>query len=249
MNLQVEYQGSGPLLLLIHGWGMHGGLWGSVVPQLSAHFKVGIIDLPGHGHSMMQDFPLDSLVVQLSAQFDGPLALCGWSLGGQIALHWARRFPKQISQLVLVASTPCFVRRPGWDYAMQPEILAEFAAALQQNAALTLRRFLALVDNERAMQGQLRSLLASRKQADIRALQAGLELLRDLDLRQELPYIAQPALIIAGFRDTLTPLAAARYLAQQLPDARLAIIEGAAHAPFVSHPEIFLTHLLSFLHG
>ncbi len=249
MNWQVERQGSGSPLLLIHGWGMHSGLWGNLVPQLAEHFQVITVDLPGHGNSARQDFSLDSLVAQLSAQFEEPLSICGWSLGGQLALHWALRFPPQINRLVLVACTPCFVRRPGWDCAMPAETFAEFSASLQQNPALTLRRFLALQTMERALLSQMRSLLASRKQADSQALRAGLELLRDLDLRDALPGITQPALIMAGFRDTLTPMAAAQYLATQMPDARLAAIEGAAHVPFLSHQEVFLKHLLSFLHG
>ena len=186
----------------------------------------------------------------MAAQFDEPLSLCGWSLGGQIALRWAMRHPQQISRLVLVASTPCFVRRPGWDCAVEDETLAGFAASLQQNYALTLRRFLAqqVGERNRELLAELCQALAGRHEPDMDALQAGLKMLRDCDLRLALPDIAQPVLVVAGVRDTLTPIQASHYLAAQLPDARLAIVEGAAHTPFLSHPDIFLKHLMSFLH-
>ena len=270
MNLHVDSYGSGAPLLLIHGWGMHGGMWGGVAEQLAEHFRVLVVDLPGHGYSAVSSewrvvsgkqiphlplttyhSPLDNIIDQLSAQFDEPLAVCGWSLGGQIALRWAMRHPQQISRLALVASTPCFVRQPGWECALAAETLAEFAAALRQDYALTLRRFLALQvrgsERERELLAALRGALASRGVPDLGALQAGLEILRDCDLRGALPGIHQPALVVAGERDTLTPPQAARYLAAQLPKARLAVIEGAAHAPFLSHPEIFAECVCDFL--
>ncbi|MCR4297888.1 MAG: alpha/beta fold hydrolase [Gallionella sp.] len=272
--LHVDSYGSGAPLLLIHGWGMHGGMWGGVAERLAEHFRVLAVDLPGHGFSASnvgwversethhapdiddgyrcaQPILLET-VEALSAQFDEPLTVCGWSLGGQVALRWALRHPQQISRLVLVASTPCFVRRPGWECAMAAEKLAEFAAALQQDYALTLQRFLALQvrgsERERELLVALRSALLSRGEPDLGALQAGLEILRDCDLRSALPSIRQPALVIGGERDTLTPPLAAHYLAAQLPDARLVAIKGAAHAPFLSHPDEFMKHLTSFLH-
>jgi len=264
MSLHVDSYGSGAPLLLIHGWGMHGGMWGGVAEQLAKHFRVLAVDLPGHGFSvgrdssrhsgdvgMNPDLLMDSLVDQLSAQFDEPLAVCGWSLGGQIALRWAMHHPQQISRMVLVASTPCFVRRTGWECGMAAETLAEFAAALQQDYALTLRRFLALQvrgsERERELLAALRNALLSRGEPDLAALQSGLEILRDCDLRSVLSDIRQPALVVAGERDTLTPPQASHYLAAQMPNARLAAIKGAAHAPFLSHPDEFMMQLKKFM--
>jgi pimeloyl-[acyl-carrier protein] methyl ester esterase len=271
--LHIEMQGSGAPLLLIHGWGMHGGMWGSVAEQLAKHFRVLAVDLPGHGHSKIEKgeegrgkgqdqvlpfslppspFSIDSIVDELATQFDEPFSVCGWSLGGQIALRWAMRHPQQVERLALVASTPCFVRRPGWECGMAQETLAGFASALQQDYAPTLRRFLALQvrgsDNERELLAALRSALSSRGEPDLGALRAGLEILRDCDLRGALPGIKQPALVVCGERDTLTPPQASYYLAAQLPGALLAEIKGAAHAPFLSHPDEFMKHLMSFLH-
>ncbi|MFZ3019097.1 MAG: alpha/beta fold hydrolase [Gallionella sp.] len=287
--LHVEESGSGEPLLLIHGWGMHGGMWGSAVERLARDFRVIAVDLPGHGFSGKGEgrgdearegirekgdahpapaarpslpgglpfplppspFSLEDIVDALSAQFSEPLNLCGWSLGGQIALRWAARHPQQVRRLVLVTSTPCFVRQPGWDCAMAADMLAGFAAALEQNYALTLRRFLALQvrgsENERELLASLRSALFSRGEPELAALQAGLNILRDCDLRDSLPQIVQPALVIAGERDTLTPPDASRHLAERMPQARLVLVEGAAHAPFLSHPDRFVACIKDFL--
>jgi pimeloyl-[acyl-carrier protein] methyl ester esterase len=265
MSLHVESHGSGAPLVLIHGWGMHGGIWDNVVAQLAQDFRVHCVDLPGHGYSSRdkgQDTPfshspypltLDAIVDELSAQFDEPLNVCGWSLGGLVALRWAQLAPQQVRRLVLVASTPCFAEREGWLFGMAAASLRQFAAELELDHAATLRRFLALQlrgsANERALLADMRSRLFSRGEPDVKALRGGLEILRDADLRNELASICQPALLIAGERDKLTPPAASFYMAQSLPDARVVEIAGAAHAPFLSHPEIFVEQIMDFLHG
>lgn len=264
MNLHVERYGSGAPLLLIHGWGMHGGMWGEVVNRLAEQFCVHVVDLPGHGHSGVCSTPLraeqeqgvpaqlEQIVDTLAVQFDEPLSLCGWSLGGQIALRWAMRYPQQIHRLVLVASTPCFVQQADWTCALEATTLQQFSVALQQHYAQTLRRFLALQvrgsEQERELLLTLRKTLFSRGEPELSALQAGLDILQDCDLRKHLAAIQNATLVVAGERDTLTPLAASEYMVNHLPNGRLSTISGAAHAPFLSHTEVFLQHLKRFLH-
>lgn len=253
MNLHIEYHGDGPPLLLLHGWGMHGGIWGRLVERLAQHRRVVSVDLPGHGGSAPLDvYGLDEMVDSLSAQFDESMTVCGWSLGGQLALRWAERYPQQVNKLVLLASTPRFVQDDDWPHAMAAVTLQEFAAALLQNHAATLKRFLALQvrgsENERELLADLRARLFSRGEPDMAALRGGLDILRDTDLRKRLPQLQQPVLAIAGERDMLTPAAASEWMAQALPHARLEIIAGAAHAPFLSHPERVLELMVDFLH-
>jgi pimeloyl-[acyl-carrier protein] methyl ester esterase len=253
MNLHVESIGSGEPLLLIHGWGMHGGVWTDVAQRLAQDFHVISVDLPGFGASTpLPQTNLDGLVQALSDQFAAPLNVLGWSLGGQVALHWAGREPDKVRRLVLVTSTPCFAEREDWLFGMAGEVLAKFAAELEQNHAATLRRFIALQlrgsENERELLAQLRERLFSRGEPDMGALRGGLEILRDADLRAGLPEIAQPTLLIAGERDKLTPPEASYYLAQSMPSARVVEVADAAHAPFLSHPDIFVEQVKSFLH-
>ena len=115
-----------------------------------------------------------------------------------------------------------------------------------------MRRFIALQlrgsENERELLALLRERLFMRGEPDMAALRAGLNILRDADMRSELQNIRQPVLIVAGERDKLTPPEASYHLAQAMPSARLVEVAGAAHAPFLSHPEIFVEQIKSFLH-
>lgn len=265
MSLHVETVGSGAPLVLLHGWGMHGGVWSDVAQQLAADFQVHSVDLPGYGFSVGRDssrlgddvrmnpnLRIDVIVDELASNFFEPVSLCGWSLGGQIAQRWAVREPEKVRRLILVASTPCFAEREDWLFGMQNEVLGKFAAELEQNHAVTLRRFISLQlrgsENERELLTLLRERLFSRGEPDMAALRAGLNILRDADQRAELQDIKQPTLVISGERDKLTPPQASCYMAQFIPDARMVEVKGAAHAPFLSHPEIFIEHVKSFLH-
>ena len=236
---------------------MHGGIWSEVAQELAADFTVHSVDLPGYGNSKngvegTEKSTLDLIVDKLSAFFVEPLILCGWSLGGQVAMHWAMREPDKVKRMILVASTPCFAEREDWSFGMEKNVLEKFAAELEQNHAATLRRFITLQlrgsENEKELLMMLRERLFSRGQPDIGALRAGLNILRDVDLRMELNNISQPTLVIAGERDRLTPPEASHYLAQAIPSAHLVEIKGAAHVPFMSHPDEFVRHVKSFLY-
>ncbi len=147
-------------------------------------------------------------------------------------MRWALRDPRQVQRLVLVASTPCFAQRDDWQHGMPQDTLRQFAAELEQDYAATLRKFLALQvrgsAGERELLAALRASVSSRGEPDPDALRTGLDILRDLDLRNALPEIRQPALVIAGERDRLSPPQASRYLAQAMPNARAVEIRGAA---------------------
>lgn len=252
MSLHVETIGSGTPLVLIHGWGMHGGVWSDVAQRLSHHHEVHCVDLPGFGASVaLSKTDLDSLVRSLAEHFVEPVNVCGWSLGGQVAMHWAVREPTKVNKLIVVTSTPCFTNRDDWSFGLPSEVLEKFAAELQHNHAATLRRFISLQlrgsENERELLTKLREQLFSRGEPDMSALRGGLEILRDADQRLEVAGIEQQTLVIAGQRDKLTPPEASHYLAQAIPNARLVEIEGAAHTPFLSHPEVFIEQVKSFL--
>ncbi|MGA2150913.1 MAG: alpha/beta fold hydrolase, partial [Geobacteraceae bacterium] len=67
------------------------------------------------------------------------------------------------------------------------------------------------------------------------------------DIREKLPAIDRPVLLIHGSADTICPPSVARYLAERLPDARLVMLDGAGHAPFLSRPDEFNAILRKFL--
>lgn len=251
MSVHVEVTGSGPALVLLHGWGMHGGIWQPVRDALAARFTLHIVDLPGHGFSRAENFGnVREVAAQVARALPQSYALCGWSLGGHVAMALADS-GAPIHSLVLVATTPCFVQQADWPHAMTPAVLAEFSSRLASDYRKTLLNFLnlqALNDaRARATIHALRSELFARGEPSADALNAGLNVLAHSDLRSAIPHIAQPTLVIHGDRDALTPLGAGRWLAATLPDARLIEMPQCAHVPFLSHPEAFSAAVIDFL--
>jgi pimeloyl-[acyl-carrier protein] methyl ester esterase len=252
-GLHVETLGSGPDVVMLHGWALHGGMWGPWIDPLAEHARLHVVDLPGHGHSRWRDEIVDigGLAQSVLPVLPRGATVLGWSLGGMVALELARRHPQHVGSLVLIATTPRFVAGDGWKHGMRGDVLDGFARALAQDYRGRVRNFLALqtLGDENAAQAlrTLRSKLGTHGEPDPRALAAGLGILRSVDLRDDLSRIAHPALVIAGERDRLTPAEAGRELALQLPAARLCVIERAGHAPFLSHPDEVLKEVVPFL--
>lgn len=252
MSLYVEQRGSGPDLVLLHGWGLHSGLFEPVVDALAAHYQLHLVDLPGHGRSSMPEceYTLANIAALIAEAVPANATWLGWSLGGRIALTAAAN-DHAISKLILVGANPCFVQRPDWPHAMPEAELAQFATSLRDDYRATLRRFVAVQSrgSERGREElrRLRETLFDHGEPAAEALAAGLQLLGDADLRPQLAAIKQPTLILHGERDTLAPLAAAEYTAAEMPNAKLVCIVGAGHAPFISHPQAFISAIKEFV--
>lgn len=254
MSLYVESVGNGPDLIMLHGWGLHGGLFRPVVEALAEQFRLHLVDLPGHGRSNMSegDYTLSSLATVIADNVPRNATWLGWSLGGRVALQ-AAADGQEIKGLILVGANPCFVQQAGWPHAMPQEELMQFAESLKKDYRQTLQRFIALQSrgSERGRE-ELRALrgeLFEHGEPSKAALADGLELLREADLRPLLPNIKQTTLILHGKRDTLVPITAAEYSVSQLPHGSLRVIEGAGHAPFISHPDQFVAAIEEFMHG
>jgi malonyl-CoA O-methyltransferase len=251
--LHVEIRGAGPDVVLLHGWALHGGMWGPWVDELSRRARLHFIDLPGHGRSRWPEgaATLRDLARAVSPHVPQGAAVLGWSLGGMVALELARSRPGDLAALVLIATTPCFLAREDWPAGMNPGVLDGFAAGLAGDYRRTLSNFLALQTwgDENATQAlrSLRANLDSHGEPDPQALAAGLGILRTADLRDALPTITTPSLVIAGEHDRITPVAAGRELASRLPSARFVEVPKAGHAPFLSHPEEVRREVESFL--
>jgi malonyl-CoA O-methyltransferase len=251
--LHVEIRGDGPDIVLLHGWALHGGMWGPWLEDLSRRARLHFIDLPGHGRSPWPEgaSTLRDLAHAVSPHVPQGAAVLGWSLGGMVALELARSRPGDLAALVLVATTPRFLAHADWSAGMSPEVLDGFAAGLASDYRRTITNFLALQTwgDENATQAlrSLRANLDSHGELDPQALAAGLDILRHADLRDDLAAIAVPTLVVAGEHDRITPVAAGRELASRLPSARFVAVPKAGHAPFLSHPDAVLLAVESFL--
>ncbi len=251
MSLLRTALGAGRDLVLVHGWGTHGGIWSDLADGLALRFRVHVVDLPGCGESAdCTPYSLDHVATMLARDMPPRCGVVGWSLGGQIALAWARKAPSQVERVALIATNPCFTRREDWPHAVSGDVLQEFGRALAADCLGTLQRFFSLQalgdERTREVAVRLRACLEQGGAPSPAALTGGLGILLEADQRAELAAISQPVLVLHGERDRIAPLAAAEHLGRSLVNAELVVIPGAAHAPFVtSLPEVS-AHLTRF---
>jgi pimeloyl-[acyl-carrier protein] methyl ester esterase len=229
-------------VVLLHGWGLGASVFDGLSRQLAAGSEASALDLPGYGaFATRAAGGLEEIAERIAASAPRRCCVVGWSLGALAALAWARSRPEQVQRLALVAATPCFVQREDWSAAMERPVFDAFAQTLGHDRAGTLERFVSLQaqgdSDARATMHALRAALRTGAAPGIEVLEQGLRILCETDLRPHLRAVEQPALVVHGDRDRLVPRAAAEHLARALPHARLAVIPGAAHAPFVSQPE------------
>ncbi len=253
MSLHIQREGVGPPLVFLHGWGMNSDVWEEISPQLSQRYTVILIDLPGHGRSTLSphDYQLEQLAEELIEVIPQAAILVGWSLGGLIALQIAHQYPEQIKSLVMVTSSPRFVQGDSWPYGVDSAIFDKFSRDLREDYQATLKRFIAIQAmgscHAKSEIRTLRERILRHGNPHNKALQGGLRLLQQSDLRQALAELHCPVKLILGSRDTLAPARIADILSSQHPHLESSIIQGAAHAPFISHTDEFLTLLNEFI--
>ncbi|WP_300335885.1 alpha/beta fold hydrolase [Accumulibacter sp.] len=242
--------GSGPDLALIHGWGLGSRVWQPLVEALSPRHRVHLVELPGYGQAATDSGDFTATAQALLDTLPTAVTICGWSLGAMLAMRAAVLAPERLAGLVLVGATPCFVQRSDWPTAQPAALLDSFAASVSTRPEQTLQRFAALLSQgDGAARAISRCLLAGLRESQTPAsevLRRGLDWLRDVDLRPLLPGLGIRSLLIHGENDALNPLAAAQFLAERLPAARIEVFAGAGHAPFLADPDRFVRLLDAF---
>lgn len=236
--------------VFVHGWGMNSAVWDECLSRLPDWINVVVVDLPGHGS--MSGVPADSLddyVQALIPLVHQPVIWVGWSLGGLAVLRLAELYPQRVAAALLVATNPCFVRRADWSCAVETKIFDQFADDLKQNQEKTIRRFLALqvkgLPDAMKVVRQLQASMQSRGQATTQALNSGLRVLLETDLRQTLSLIESPLHWSLGGRDSLVPVELAQVLTDEYAQDNVVMNMPASHAPFISHDEAFIQQLLA----
>ncbi len=250
--LNVEVSGAGPPLVLLHGWALNLRVFDPVAVSLARQFTLHAVDLPGHGRSRapLLVSGIDVLAAELLQHLPAQFHLCGWSLGGLLAMAMAAHAPQRLLSLTLVASTPRFMAGDDWPHGVRSTVLQAMAQRLNEDAQGAVHDMLELqVRGSRhpaAVLQQLRRALQQQGIAPADTLAAGLQLLGDTDLRALVPRITTRTLVMSGQYDRVTHPAASRWLAQQLPQAALREFARCGHAPFLSHPAEFVDHFCAF---
>ncbi len=247
--MHIDVQGSGPDLVLIHGWAMHGGIFAPLLEHLLPRFRVHLVDLPGHGRSGDERaFDVADCARRIASAT--PRALwAGWSLGGTVALRAALDHADRVRGLVMIASSPRFVAAADWPQGVPMEVFAAFGADLEARYRDSIERFLALEtmgsSNAQAELRELKRQVYAHGEPSVPALQDGLRALETEDLRGDLARLAVRSLWIGGRRDRLVAPDAMRWAARHAPDGRY-LEFNSGHAPFIGHADAVAAAIAQF---
>jgi len=240
---RYERAGSGPPVLVLHGWGASVEAVGGIVNGLKGVADAIAVDLPGFGQTGMppepwgvSDYAGWVLAFLDSLGLDEPIDVVGHSHGGRVAIWIAAHRPERIGKLVLTDAAGIRHRPPKW----------YLKVGLAKTAKHAGRR---LGPPGRALQRQIAGRSASTDYAAAGALRPTMAKVVNEDLTHLLPRIRASTLLIWGSDDDATPLADGHTMEKLIPDAGLVVFEGAGHFAYADQPQRFGTVVRHFLVG
>lgn len=254
MNTQkLNYKtiGTGPALILIHGWGFSRVIWEPIIKLLSQQYKVTIIDLPGYGENKFPASyqPIDTILKQLVDITPPQAAYLGWSLGGLINLAFALHYPQKVTKLIFTGSAPRLIKDSNWA-GMSITMVKQFAQSLELDLKNNWVRFIVAQIRDNlpiALSNMLKNQILQNGVPDKTALLTGLQFLINSDYRKQLASINCPQLYLFGEMDATTPASLAKSIQQIDKRAQTQVINNAGHMAFLSHSQHFLNAINQFL--
>lgn len=257
--LNVELAGSGPPVVLLHGFTGSAAGWGRFGELLAERHTVVAVDIVGHGRSDAPPSVADYGMERATADLVAAARLCGYtraawlgySMGGRTALQVAVAHPEAVERLALIGGAPGIA--DAGERATRVKSDEELAERIGRDG---ITAFVDYWENIPLFASQKR--MAADRKAAVRAgrlanAPAGLaNSLRGMGagaqrpLHAELPAIAIPVLAIAGELDTKY-VGVGRAIAGAVPGGRAAVIADAGHAPQVERPEATAAVVLPFL--
>lgn len=251
-----EVSGSGEDIVVLHGWGLNANIWTPVMSALSQQGRLTRMDLPGYGESPWPanaPITFDKLCEFTLAALPERCHVIGWSLGGLVATQLVLDAPQRFNSLTTVASSPFFPAvEPDWP-GIEPSILSQFGKQLSKDFRRTVERFLALQSmgspHAKADVKAIKEWLFSKPMASVEVLDAGLDMLAQVDLREQLQHIEIPFFRIYGRLDALVPAKIDKQVQRLAPQSQSYVAPRCSHAPFISDPEAFLAAWQTFYQG
>lgn len=245
LHLNVVEQGSGPPLLLVHGFPLDHAMWSGQIGELAKEFRVIAPDLRGFGQSevttgtvTMQQYADDLAKLLDALGVNEPVAFCGLSMGGYIAWQFVARHRNKLGALIVADSravadnekaaagrkeTADKVEKEGSKVVADAMLAKLFPAGEIERGAPFVKATQAVM-------------LAAPPEGVAAALRGMAE---RPDFTSELPKIDVPTLIICGEEDAIAPPAEMQAIAKAIPGAKYVCIAGAGHmAPLEKPAEV-----------
>jgi pimeloyl-ACP methyl ester carboxylesterase len=241
VNIHYEVHGSGPPLLLTHGYSSTSAMWHGQIAALSKHHKLILWDMRGHGQS---DYPVDAAaysealtVGDMAALLDKAGAasaiIGGLSLGGYMSLAFYRAHPERVRALLIIDTGPGFKKdeaRDAWNKRAD-----ETGDRFEREGLEVLKSL-----------SRERSSVVHRDASGLARAARGMLTQRDADVIETLPHVKVPSLVVVGADDTPF-LAASDYMAAKIPGAKKVVIPAAGHAANIDQPQAFIDAVMPFL--
>lgn len=248
LNYLVEGPEDAPVLVLSNSLGTAMEMWDAQAPALRERFRLLRYDTRGHGGSPAPPGPYEigdlgrDVIHLLDRLGIGRASFCGLSVGGMTGMWLAAEAPERIERLVLLCTSALLGPKSVWD---------------ERIATATGRGMAALVDGviERWFTPAFRAenpevvekMARTLRETDPGGYAGCCAAIRDMDLRDRLPSIEAPTLVVSGAEDPATPPEHGRLIADAIPGARFEVVPDAAHIANVEQPEkitqLILTHL------
>jgi pimeloyl-ACP methyl ester carboxylesterase len=241
VNIHYEVHGSGPPLLLTHGYSSTSAMWQGQIAELSKQHKLILWDMRGHGQS---DYPAEAAAYSEALTIGDMAALLdkagassaivgGLSLGGYMSLAFYRVHPERVRALLIIDTGPGFKKDEARD-------------AWNKRAHDTGDRFEREGLEVLKSSSRERSSVVHRDASGLARAARGMLTQRDAGVIETLPQINVPSLVVVGADDTPF-LAASDYMAAKIPGAQKVVIPSAGHASNIDQPQAFIDAVMPFL--
>jgi len=234
-KIAYEELGNGAPLVLIHGYPLDHTIWDEIAPLLDHEFHLILPDLRGFGQSDIKE--ADNSISGYASDIQGLLKhlkikkafLAGHSMGGYVALAFARKYPDEVSGLALISSQAAAdsSERKQGRYATGKQVLAEGVNTVVESMTPKLSA-------DKRIQSYVRELISRQKPQGIsNALAAMAERPDSADL---LPTLRFPLIIVHGDADELIPIERGREMKAALPNAHYMELPSTGHMPMMENP-------------
>ncbi|MEP7137283.1 MAG: alpha/beta hydrolase [Chloroflexota bacterium] len=236
IELAYARHGNGNPLVLLHGYPLDHHLWDEVVPLLKGTFDLVLPDLRGFGESTTVDTPytMDDLASDIAGLLDQlgiqKAAIAGHSMGGYVALAFARLYPERMNALALVSTQ--VLADPPEGKEKRYKTAVDIAEKGIGGVVETMTPKFTSNPNWQAF--ACKTMEGQQSAAYIGTLKAMAERVDSTPLLSTITY---PVVVIHGDADTLIPIERAREVKAALPEAHLVEVKGAGHMPMCEAPD------------